>query len=278
MADLSVIVCTHGRADALARFLGPLAQAAMCVPSAELIVVDDGSDPPVSASGCTLLRQEHLGASVARNTGARVASGEWLLFCDDDLEVSPEAINALWSARHSSRCVVPEVRGSDGKLQNAYTRAWRRLDVKFDQHASPVAQVAFPMGACFLVEKVAYWEAGGCDERFFPTYYDDVMLGYALGRTGVHVRMINAVVIHHQHGGGGTITPKNRRAVYMNRWLYAAYALNGWRRPTVLALGLPRTIAEAVRGRTTAPFVGYIAGVARVLRLSFARRRGTAAR
>jgi GT2 family glycosyltransferase len=241
----------------------------MCTPSAELIVVDDGSDPAVSASGFTLLRQGHLGASVARNTGARAADAAWLLFCDDDLEISPEAINALWRARGLSRCVVPEVRGSDGKLQNAYTRAWRRLDVKLDQHAGPVAEVAYPMGACFLVEKAAYWEAGGCDERFFPTYYDDAMLGYALGQTGVYVRMVNTVVIHHQHGGGGAVT-NSRRAVYVNRWLYAAYSLKGRRRLIALALGLPRTVAEALRERTTAPFAGYVAGVAKALKLSFA--------
>jgi GT2 family glycosyltransferase len=265
MLDLSVIVCTHGRPAALARFLPPLAEAAnACGLSTELMVIDDGSEPPVTAP-CVVLRQPHLGAAAARNTGARTAVGAWLLFCDDDLEISAETINALWSARGLSRCVVPEVRGSRGELQNAYTVVWRRWDVKFDQHSSPMPEVAFPMGACFLVERDAYWEAGGCDERFFPTYYDDTMLGHALGRIGVRVRMTEALATHHQHGGG-PVTSGINRAIYTNRWLYVALALSGPRRALALALGLPRTLTESVRKQTAAPFIGYLNGVTKAVR------------
>ena len=73
MLDLSVIVCTHGRPEALARFLPPLAQAVnTCGLSAELLVIDDGSEPPVTAP-CVVVRQPHLGAAAARNRGARTA-------------------------------------------------------------------------------------------------------------------------------------------------------------------------------------------------------------
>jgi GT2 family glycosyltransferase len=228
------------------------------------MVIDDGSEPPVTAP-CVVLRQQHLGAAAARNTGARAADGAWLLFCDDDLEISVETINALWSARELSRCVVPEVRGSRGELQNAYAMVWRRGDVKFEQHSSPMPEVAFPMGACFLVERDAYWEAGGCDERFFPTYYDDTMLGHALGRVRVRVRMIEALATHHSHGGG-PVTSGINRAIYTNRWLYVALALSGPRRVLALTLGLPRTLVESVRKRTAAPFIGYLDGLTRALR------------
>jgi GT2 family glycosyltransferase len=264
--DVSLIVCTN-RPAVLERFIDQLAESARrSGPECEVIVVDDGSDPRVPAlTGVDrVVRRRSGGAAAARNTGAAAAAGDWLLFCDDDVVLEPEAIDALWRARAPRRCLVPELRGPAGDLQNAFTANWRRGDMKFDLHEDRIPEVAYPVSACLLVERSAYWECGGMDERFV-IYYEDTMFGFALRGIGIPTLMVDAVAVHHMHGaGGGSVPAHVRRGVFTNRWLFAALALRGWRRVVALVLGPPRTIAESMRLRSAEPALGYVRGLWRL--------------
>jgi GT2 family glycosyltransferase len=160
---------------------------------------------------------------------------------------------------------VPELWGPDGILQNAFTARWRRGDLKFDCAAHRIHNVAFPVSACLLVEKSVYWECGGMDERFVGIYYEDVMFGYALQRIGVPTIMVDAVAVHHSHGGHlGPVPTYVRHGIFAGRWLFNALALRGWRRAVVLSLGVPRTLAESVRLRSVEPAAGYVRGLRRL--------------
>jgi glycosyltransferase involved in cell wall biosynthesis len=66
----------------------------------EILVADDGSRDGTAAiaeaAGVRVLRlQEHRGKARALNTAAAVARGEVLVFCDADLEYSPEYVERL---------------------------------------------------------------------------------------------------------------------------------------------------------------------------------------
>jgi len=67
----------------------------------EIIVVDDGStDGTKNAllkfqNRITYIYQDNHGASSARNRGARDAHGEFLLFCDADLKLSPDILKTM---------------------------------------------------------------------------------------------------------------------------------------------------------------------------------------
>ncbi len=55
----------------------------------ELIIVDDGSEPPVTLDQpldprVTILRQQNAGVAAARQAGLEASRGEWLAFLDDD--------------------------------------------------------------------------------------------------------------------------------------------------------------------------------------------------
>lgn len=96
-----MIVCTFNRTAMLRRALrSVLAQAAF--DDFEIVVLDDGSDEPVSledfpSDRFRLLRTEHQGAGAARAAGLMAARGEFVAYCDDDDEWKPEHLHTLYS-------------------------------------------------------------------------------------------------------------------------------------------------------------------------------------
>jgi glycosyltransferase involved in cell wall biosynthesis len=75
-------------------------------PSIEIIVVDDGStDQSLKTINefkqITLIKQTNQGVVLARNNGATVASGDYLIFLDADDILQPEYVSALMSAMQS---------------------------------------------------------------------------------------------------------------------------------------------------------------------------------
>ncbi len=90
--SISVVIPTHNRPEGLAAAVKSVFNQTL-LPK-ELIVVDDGSNPPVSKdvfAGCPggltakLFRNESpKGANNARNRGIKEATGDWVAFLDDD--------------------------------------------------------------------------------------------------------------------------------------------------------------------------------------------------
>ena len=87
--DLSVIVCTRDRPDALARCLSRL--AAQDSPPGQIIVVDNSERRTAEAvtagiGGVHYLHEPRRGLSIARNSGIRASRGALIAFTDDDVE------------------------------------------------------------------------------------------------------------------------------------------------------------------------------------------------
>jgi glycosyltransferase involved in cell wall biosynthesis len=104
---VSVVVPTFNRAEFLQSALAQLAAMTRTVPF-EVIVVDDGSEDQtkevVGESRDLLpalhyLRQENAGAGAARNAGVRRASGDLIVFVDDDMWVEPDHLERHAEAR-----------------------------------------------------------------------------------------------------------------------------------------------------------------------------------
>ena len=95
---LSVIVPVYNDWHKLIQCINSIAVQSQ-PPSFEVIVVDDGSEsePPNSLDfpNLTLVRQDHLGVSHARNRGLEVAKGELLLFVDADCVLEPNCLFEL---------------------------------------------------------------------------------------------------------------------------------------------------------------------------------------
>ncbi len=90
MAEISVVIPVHNRADRLPRAVASVLE--QTGPALELVVVDDGSEDDVSQSlapfardaRLRLLRVEHGGVSRARNLGVAAGRAPLLAFLDSD--------------------------------------------------------------------------------------------------------------------------------------------------------------------------------------------------
>ncbi len=105
MPSISIIIPTWNHAEALERCLASIGQQAE--KDIEVIVVDDASAdgtaqflrtarPPFPFQSIRL--PENRGAAAARNEGARLAAGRYLLFCDADVELAPDALTKMRDA------------------------------------------------------------------------------------------------------------------------------------------------------------------------------------
>lgn len=99
--DASVVIPTRDRPASLARCLAAL-EAQVLTDPLEILVVDDGSQDLASvvdvvgaSPRAKLMRNEGKGPAAARNHGAGEASGQALLFVDDDCEPSPDWASSL---------------------------------------------------------------------------------------------------------------------------------------------------------------------------------------
>ena len=97
--ETSVIVCTRGRPDDLARCLEAIGRA-RAAPGEVLVVDNDPADPRTRevverAGGAVHVPEPRPGLSVARNTGVRAARGAVIAFVDDDTVVHDRWLEAL---------------------------------------------------------------------------------------------------------------------------------------------------------------------------------------
>lgn len=92
-ARVSAVIPCKDRLNLLDRALTSI--AAQTVPPDEIVVVDDGSDPPLTLARdyptpIILIRQSNRGPAAARNRGIDRASGEWIALLDSDDTWMPE--------------------------------------------------------------------------------------------------------------------------------------------------------------------------------------------
>jgi glycosyltransferase involved in cell wall biosynthesis len=109
---VSVIVPVYNMEAYLPCCLDSLAKQELSLPI-EVILVDDGSvdtSPEICAEYCRqhleaiYLHQENKGLSEARNTGVRVAHGDWVFFLDADDWLSPHALATMLSFAETRSC------------------------------------------------------------------------------------------------------------------------------------------------------------------------------
>ncbi len=213
---VSVIIPTFGQVDYTLRCLASLAAAPPRVPI-EVIVIDDASGDPrvaelAAVRGIRLLVQtENLGFLRTCNYAAAKAKGSYLLLLNNDTEVMPGAIDALYRlliARPDAGLAGAQLLYPDGRLQEAGGIVWRdgsawnygnRDDPRKPEY-NYVREVDYISGAAIMLPLGVWNELGGFDEHYLPAYCEDSDLAFRIRASGRKVLYQPAAQVIHFEG------------------------------------------------------------------------------
>ena len=187
---LSFVVPAYNEERLLGRTLASLHAAARTLGLAyEIVVADDASTDATAAiaaaRGARVVSVAHRHIAATRNSGARAAAGEWLVFVDADTVVDAVVLAAAVQALRDGTVGGGAVVRFDGAVP-LYARLLMPLVVFIFRRVRLAA-------GCFLFCTRAAFEAvGGFDERLFAS--EELTLSAALKTRGPFVVLSEVVV------------------------------------------------------------------------------------
>lgn len=134
---VSVVIPTHNRLEKLRETVEKIRLQNFPKEDYEIIVVDDGSNPAVKfekdftiSPSIKIVRLEGEERSIARNTGAKNAQGELLIFIDDDIFTKPDFIEKHWQAHQefSDLLAIGEILLPEDSQNTPFGRFRQRLE------------------------------------------------------------------------------------------------------------------------------------------------------
>ena len=216
---ISYILPTCNRPRALARTLAALGALRdddhAGVGSAEVIVVDNGSDPPPHLPRrlendlpVAAIRLGSNEAAASRNLAARRAGGEWLVMLDDDSHPTAPFLDLLRELPRDVAAVGAQITLPGG-----------------GREAGGLPEVF--VGGGVAIRRRAFLDAGGYDPAFhyYAEEYDLCARLLMAGHRVVHDWRFR--VRHEKTGAGRDMNLILRRLVRNNGWIVERYAPQG---------------------------------------------------
>lgn len=252
----------------------------------EIIVSDDASPTPFpERSGVRVVRRTTNGGfGSAVNSGAALATGEYLLILNSDLEVAADFVARMvaesrpfqpavtapamtdhaghpaWTARRFPTVAHQVTEWLTPLARFRHTSWWHRR-VGHDLHARPgtTVTVDWLVGAALLIPTTDFRAVGGFDERFFMNA-EEIDLQRRLTERGLTSVYLGGITVVHEGGGSSDSGFRRRwlstaRLTYARKWggvrrlqvaLTAATGLN------LAVNGLRRGLGSPVRPWQTA--------------------------
>lgn len=218
---VSILIPVYGKLDYTMACLKSISDN-LPKASFEVIVMDDSS-PDDSVQTLNKIKNlrvvvnpENLGFLRSCNNGARYAKGAYLLFLNNDTQVTPGWLDELLATFDifprcglaGSKLIYP-----DGLLQEAGGIVWQdgsawnygnRQDPAMPQF-NYAREVDYVSGAAIMVPAPLFQELGGFDERYAPAYYEDTDIAMrirAQGKSVIYQPL--SVVVHFEGVSSGT--------------------------------------------------------------------------
>ncbi|MCK4352501.1 glycosyltransferase family 2 protein [candidate division WOR-3 bacterium] len=219
---ISIVIPTYNRRKYLNSILNSLNEMEFKKEDYEIIVVDDGStdgteqiivncNPPEAEQIANLryFRQEHKGASAARNLGIKSAKGEIIAFTDSDCIADKnwlkEIVKSLCSGIKESQLEADESQaqrsqGIQGSFNNKEAIAVGGRTTSISEKITPFTHQVITDGKTFTscnmaVRKEILLKMGGFDEDFIYGH-EDTDIYFRLQKLGKIIYNPSAIVCH----------------------------------------------------------------------------------
>ncbi|MGX5695910.1 glycosyltransferase family 2 protein [Agromyces soli] len=210
---VAVVTVSYNSSAQLPPFLESVARSTLA--PGHVVIVDNASrdvdetEAVAREQGASVVRlEQNLGYGGAVNAGVRSlpASVEYVLISNPDVALAPEALAILMTAAEADASLgavgprilnpdgttypsarsVPSIRTGVGHAVLAQpwpTNPWTRAYRAESKDATSPRSAGWLSGSCLLVRRTAFEAINGFDEGYFM-YFEDVDLGYRLGKAG----------------------------------------------------------------------------------------------
>ncbi len=194
----TIQLCTYNRSELLERVLDACFEQTVPDDAYEVVLVNDGSTDGTAATieragaraacGFTVVSQPNSGLAKARNAGIARATGERIVFIDDDVLVLPNFVEEHLRSHASHPQSI--VRGGAIEVES------------FDDLPPPVWSIRNYSGNYFWTTNVSVPLAtmraiGGFDESFSEYGWEDIDVGLRLRRAGVKAAFNPKALAYH---------------------------------------------------------------------------------
>ena len=187
---ISIIYNYFNKQDTLFRSLDSIEKQELkfCSPEdIEVIIIDDGSSDNTIIDklpeNITYLwqRKNGYGISRAKNTGARISNGKYLVFLDPDILISPQFINnMLINLQNYGKNLV-----QSGYIHDYYFKGCPDPRTEFgvwEMPNRPTRRFYQLAGGCMAISRELFFQTTGFDEDLIYGGVEDLLFGYHLGK------------------------------------------------------------------------------------------------
>ena len=212
--DLSVVVLAWNNVELTRRCVASV--RAHTSSSYELLVVDNGSDPPGpgvarETADVVVLHATNRGFAAGMNSGLERARGEVVAFVNNDTVLPPD-----WD-----RMLVEQARRDTvGIVVPAVTAAGNAVSVRTRPGTTARALPPFrevPSGVVYVMRTQVARALGGWDERYEPAGAEDADLCFQVWLNGLEVVLDERVLVEHVSKASASLLPDQSGAWATNR-------------------------------------------------------------
>jgi len=236
VTSCSLVIPVYNRAALTRQCLDTLLASPAATADVEIVVVDDGSSDSTAevlaahADRVRVVRHErNMGFGPACNDGAARATGDWLVFLNNDTIPQPGWLDALlaYADRHEgvgfvgAKLLFPNDTIQHAGVVITGDRHPRHVYTGFPGSHPAVnksRQFQVVTGACALIRRELFAETGRFDPAFVNGY-EDVDLCLRLRDLGYEVHYCHEAVVYHLESATRDylLDPSNFR-LFLDRW------------------------------------------------------------
>ncbi|HSU27177.1 MAG TPA: glycosyltransferase, partial [Chitinophagaceae bacterium] len=198
----SIIIPTYNRPEILKECLHALEQLNYPKEDMEIIISDDGSadiNQPIvnlfSNLPILFISGTNSGPATARNRGARMANGDWLVFIDDDCRPDTAFLSQVIPHLQTGLLLGGKTTNIEKSIYSTASQVLVDYIYRYFNKKDPVFFTSNNM----VVSKNIFLEKGGFDETFPLAAAEDRQFCREWIQSGKKLKYIPAAIIYHAH-------------------------------------------------------------------------------